>query len=218
MRSLIEREGADIQELDGEGNTPLHWAVYTPDSPRHLSVAQYLLDSGANMDAGNQLEGQTPLMWACIAGNVPAVLLLKERGADLHQEDQRGYNALQHAAQYNEALVCYYLIKRGGVSVDATDHAGHTALHWASYLGHENLTRLLVNCRASINLQDIDGNTPLHWAATKGQEGAARILLELGADSEVEDREGLIPSEAAERKGYFGLANRIWEQSSFYGY
>lgn len=217
VQRQIESDNADPNTLDDDKNSALHWAVFYPFSHSHMKILQILVDAGAELNMANESEGQSPLHWAAIAGNSSAATYLLEHGADLHQEDKRGYNALQHAAQYNEALLCYYFIQKG-IYVDATDHEGHTALHWASYLGHDRLIRLLVNCRASINQQDNQGYTPLHWASIKGQNMATRVLLEMGADATILDKQGCTADEVSKRRGHFGLAYNIFRFAKFYSY
>jgi ankyrin repeat protein len=72
-----------------------------------------------------------------------------------------------------------------GIPIDSIDNEGHTALHWAAYIGHEGLVRLLVKQQAHIDQQDDQGFTPLHWAASKGNRTVARTLIELGASTDL---------------------------------
>jgi len=61
-------------------------------------------------------------------------------------------------------------------------------MHWAAYIGHEGLVRLLVRLQAHIDQQDDQGFTPLHWAASKGNRTVARTLIELGASIDIKVR------------------------------
>ena len=57
------------------------------------------------------------------------------------------------------------------IPVNATDHAGNTALHWASHSGHvECLLKLIESCGnvLQFSLKNRLGDTPLHMAAFKG--------------------------------------------------
>jgi ankyrin repeat protein len=95
LRILIEEEKNDVNEGDEDGSTPLHWAAYfdrylqlslsaaqlacvsltfslalgsslSLSHPHRLEAISYLLQRGANIDALNTKESQTPLHWACI--------------------------------------------------------------------------------------------------------------------------------------------------------
>ena len=54
--------------LQGDGTTPLHWAVYKDD----LQATQALIRSGANVKAANR-EGATVLSLACINGSAAII-------------------------------------------------------------------------------------------------------------------------------------------------
>jgi len=43
---------------------------------------------------------------------------------------------------------------RSKVPIDAVDHAGHTALHWAVYENREPIVRLLLTLGANVNKPD----------------------------------------------------------------
>lgn len=40
------------------------------------------------------------------------------------------------------------------MAIDAVDHAGHTALHWAVYENFEPIVRLLLSFSANVNKPD----------------------------------------------------------------
>src|ERR1700680_4519787 len=56
--------GADVNAAQGDGTTPLHWAVYKIDA----DLARALLERGAKADAMNNY-GSSPLAEAEKAGN-----------------------------------------------------------------------------------------------------------------------------------------------------
>jgi ankyrin repeat protein len=54
------------------GNTALHWAAYR-NQPK---LVEYLLRAGANPEMANSPDGQTPLHWACVSGNIICASLI----------------------------------------------------------------------------------------------------------------------------------------------
>ena len=80
--------GADLSNVDIEGETLLHLAVSTS-----IDITKFLLDNGANINAVNT-RGFTPLIVATVSKELPAAMLLWERGADLEIKDQYGRSAL----------------------------------------------------------------------------------------------------------------------------
>mmetsp|Transcript_33803 Transcript_33803/g.81958 ORF Transcript_33803/g.81958 Transcript_33803/m.81958 type:complete len:357 (+) Transcript_33803:516-1586(+) len=67
---------------------------------------------------------------------------------------------------------------------------GQTALHLASDHGFEDLAKLLVEKKASVNLQDEDGYTPLHYAVVCERVPLIKLLVDSGADLDLENTEG----------------------------
>src|SRR5215510_8211691 len=63
LRSLIQK-GTNVNSVDGDGTTALHWASYHDD----LEAADLLIRAGAKVNAANDL-GATPLWAACQNGS-----------------------------------------------------------------------------------------------------------------------------------------------------
>lgn len=85
------KAGADIQAQDKEGDTPFYYAL---DWDGHPDSIRMFLDRGIPINGRHK--GLTWLMWAAKAGNVEAVKVLLERGADIHATDPEGNTALHH--------------------------------------------------------------------------------------------------------------------------
>eukprot|EP01095_Lingulamoeba_sp_RSL-Kostka_P015579 TRINITY_DN721_c1_g2_i2.p1 TRINITY_DN721_c1_g2~~TRINITY_DN721_c1_g2_i2.p1 ORF type:complete len:620 (-),score=120.72 TRINITY_DN721_c1_g2_i2:44-1903(-) len=202
----------NINEIDLEGNTGLHWASFLG----HQNVVRWLLDHGADVDIKNKTSQQTALQWACIKSNTTIIFMLLEEGSDLHSVDKDGYTCLHHASQQNDTLLASYLIQKG-IPVNSQDKEGHTPLHWAAYLGLVPMSQILLQYGSDVNKQDNKGFTPLHWAAVKGNIDLARVLLSKGADSSITDIDGFTCNHAAEKKGFFSLSNLLSSYSDYYG-
>lgn len=55
-----------------------------------------------------------------------------------------------------------------GVDVNVKYKNNYTPLHVTTFLGHTEITKLLLENRANVNVKDLDGYTPLHYAVMKG--------------------------------------------------
>src|SRR5262249_14271626 len=76
LRALLQK-GANVNAMEGDGTTALHWAGYRDD----LEAADLLIRAGAKVNAANDL-GATPLWTACENGSESMVRRLLAAGAN----------------------------------------------------------------------------------------------------------------------------------------
>jgi ankyrin repeat protein len=216
--AALERFVAESREIvnarEDDGTMPLHWAALNG----HLSAALLLLSHGALVDAPNKV-GHTPLHWAAIGGHCKVLLHLVLRGADPLKVDSLGHNGLLHAAQYGNALACYFFLHADrfvqaldlppalaahtslATPVSFRDLEGHTALHWAAYRGSLPTVRFLLQEGASLTEADNSGCTALHWSAIRKHSEVAKFLVNEGAPISTVDDQGKTPEAWALEKG-----------------
>ena len=60
----------------------------------------------------------------------------------------------------------------------------------AAYLGHQNITAILLKHGADINIRSSEGRTPLIWCGFRNHTKLAQFLLENGATLDLEDNQG----------------------------
>ena len=106
-----------------------------------------------------------------------------------------GTTQLMRAAHLNNLPRVLQLIQLGAPLdlVDVSD--GFSALHWASWKGHEHVVKALLDGKnegrgATIDLRDTTGWTVLMSASQAGRESVVRLLLSRGAKQELQDHEG----------------------------
>jgi len=66
--------------------------------------------------------------------------------------------------------------------INETDSMGRSALAWAAVGGHEDVVKMLLQCKGSkADTADTQfARTPLLWAAGSGHEGIVKLLLGRG--------------------------------------
>ncbi|CAF1009570.1 unnamed protein product [Adineta ricciae] len=64
--------------------------------------------------------------------------------------------------------------------VNGKDSHGSTALHEASYLGYDDIVRLLINAQCNVLVRDANGATALHRAAAGDRSSTLLILIKEG--------------------------------------
>ena len=90
---LLLLNGANPNERDRSGRTPLHYAVYTRPEVR---VARILLEAGADPNIQDAY-GRTPLHYAVFHDNPRIISLLLRYGADPNIKDNKGMTPLDLA-------------------------------------------------------------------------------------------------------------------------
>ena len=103
---------------------------------------------------------------------------------------------------------------RRGFAINSRGPQGDTALHWVAFHGHEDLTRLLLEIGAEVDIQVRNGNTPLHLAAYAGQMHTAALLLKAQANVAARNFEGLTPLHWAARNGHTEMARLLLEHDA----
>ena len=165
----------------------------------------------AKLDRGTDTvltTGATPLLRAAKAGDVAAVRLLLEKGADVKLATKAGVTPLMIAAGLGtkeedttgrskteaDTIKTITLLLDAGPGIDvinAADNAGRTALHGAALQGYDQVVRFLAERGAKLDVKDQRGFTPLDVAmglaggvgfdgkASNPHESTAALLREL---------------------------------------
>jgi ankyrin repeat protein len=199
--------GADVNGSQGDGTTPLHWAVYKVDR----ELVRELLDHGAKANVTNKY-GSSPLSEAVKLGDVELVRQLLDAGADVESPNGDGQTALMLAARIGAVDVAKLLVERGADVNAKETWRDQTALIWAVDGNYPELTQFLidsgadVNVRASANEWDsqitsepraqyrpVGGLTVLLYAARSGCTRCVRSLIAAGADLDRPTPEGMTP-------------------------
>jgi hypothetical protein len=126
-----------------------------------------------------------------------------------------GRTQLHHCAINGLTSSVKRLLSIRNINVNVKDdYSGWTPLHWATYNGHIEIARLLLQNEADVNAKDKDGRTPLHRTAWYGQiDILFHLLVENGADLEAQDNNGW---RALHEAAWFGHLTFVQELISKY--
>ena len=180
MKILIDA-GADVNETDSQGNSPLIHAAKegknlsnlrlpsakVTQPSNYLTCLGLLLDAGADVNMANK-HGRTGLLLATARGNIKSMEFLLEAGSDINWKDGNGMTALMYVARNREDY-----IKKRIVSDPSA------------------FMKLLLDAGAHVNIANQNGSTALMEAANSGETVCLEMLLKRGADVNLTDRRGL---------------------------
>ncbi|HSR50859.1 MAG TPA: ankyrin repeat domain-containing protein [Acidobacteriota bacterium] len=178
VRMLVEA-GADPNGLDDDG-VPLATAI----AFRCPQAVDALAQAGARLDN---------LVFAAASGDLEAVKVqVDEKGRlrpqagfcdvpwcrSLRDPERAVQQGLVHAAQFGRLPVVGYLVA-SGVDVNAGLEDGITALHEASFMGHIEVVRYLLQQGADPSLRERRyGSSALGWAREGKRKDILKLLLE----------------------------------------
>jgi uncharacterized protein len=223
-RALLKQR-ADVNAVDVEGMTALHWAAHWDD----LGTVRALIRAGARAKVANRY-GVTPLHEACTVGDIAIIEALLDAGADPNAALGEGETPLMTAARTGNAPAVRMLAVRGA-DVNASEKwRGQTALMWAAAENHEGVARLLIELGADVNARSMHyefpaltggnggiihdraegGLTALMFAARQGSIETAERLIAAGANVNVEEPQyGFTPMQTAIFNGHYDFAARL---------
>ncbi len=220
--------GADVNGAQGDGTTPLHWAVYKVD----VELIRLLLERGAKPDVMNNY-GSSPLAEAAKVGNAQLVEILLDAGADVESANQEGQTALMLAARAGSMNVAEVLVGRGA-DVNAREAwRGQTALMWAADSNSPELTRFLIDQGANVDARALHndwpvqmtaeprnqyrptgGMTPPLYAARGGCKECVEAMLDAGADPNKPNPDAVTPLIVAIDNFAYDTAKLLFERGA----
>ena len=177
LKSILKK-GGDINEVDDEYRSPLHWACEN-DS---IELVKILVEAGADVNA-REKNGDIPLITAVRKGRTKICdYLIKHSRVDLNF-------ALYVAAVEGNPEMCKYLISTGGnVNVAHYSYLSWTPLHVAANNGHASVIDVLIQNGADTETRDSNGDTPLCLAAQNGHTKVCERLIQNGAKIDAQNR------------------------------
>jgi ankyrin repeat protein len=175
VRDLL-RNGADVNEAQGDGMTALHWAAERGDR----ELAEVLIYAGANVRAGTRIGGYTPLHIASRNGHAGIVDVLLSANADPNVTTTNSGVAPLHLASASPSVDTVKLLLNAGADVSLVEGAwGQTALIFATAANRVETVHLLLDAGAdsSVTTRVVDA-----VERELGDQAANKRLAEVLAD------------------------------------
>lgn len=195
------------RNVDGHGNTPLHWAAFK-DSVRAIDV---LLSYNVDVNTRAQPSGWAPLHDAAYSDASNAVARLIAAGASVDARSHSGATPLCFAAQEDSPNATRLLLKAGadpslrclgnspGLFIranNADNHqfhsrfSGYSPLHYCAHYNAVNAARVLLyesqqyhhySALELLEIPDLNEKLPIHIAVARGSSLVLKEFLHGGA-------------------------------------
>ncbi|KUL93794.1 ankyrin [Bosea sp. WAO] len=177
--SRLIASGVDLEQRDGQGQTPLLRAV----AGNHVAVAKALLAAGASLNA-QATNQDTPWLLAGASGRSEIIAAMLPLKPDLSIRNRYGGNALIPACE-RAHVETVKLLLTSGIDLDHVNNLGWTCLLEIVILGdggprHQQVAKLVLDAGANPNLADKDGISPLQHARKRGQSEVAKLIAAKG--------------------------------------
>ena len=176
-------EGADLEQADARGITPLMAAL-----------------GGGGLEMASPED--RPGAWG-------ALVDLLHEGSVLHRSHTRV--TILHAAAGSGHLAMVERCLEAGVEVDAESEYGRTPLHDAARCGHLTVVKRLLEAGASPEARDCAGQRPLHLAARGFRFDVLDALLAVSSQVDDPDYLGRRPLLLAARAGLSAYVEPLLE-------
>ena len=167
VRTLLNR-GFDPDTLDPKGLSGLYLALREP-SPK---VAQTLIDWPRTNVEIRTAQDESPLMMACLQGELELAKRLIGRGADVNKP---GWTPLHYAAT-NGHLAVMELLFANNAYIDAESPNGTTPLMMAAQYGSTAAVKRLLDEGADPALKNQLGLTAIDFAHRASRPDAAELI------------------------------------------
>jgi ankyrin repeat protein len=195
VKEFLE-EGVDINAKEGpRGQTALHLAA----SEGHMQVVEFLVENGAHVNAGMNLN-RTAAEMAMDNNHNDIVKLLISKGADV--------SPLHLAIAMKDETKARTLIELS-VNVNQKTQYGTTPLHKAVKAGMKNIVQLLIKKGADVNAKDNWKCTPLNFAIDGGKIDIVRLLIDAGADVNTKSGSDRTPLQYAKQRDLTGIVELL---------
>ncbi|KAI6171397.1 Alpha-latrotoxin-Lt1a-like protein [Aphelenchoides bicaudatus] len=175
---LIEND-TGIDELDADGNTPLHLSLVSSYSDKLVYQAvRRLIEMEADVNIANNY-GMFPLLIATDKNNSALVkLLLQTPSINPNKRYIDNMTALHFSAQFGQENITEQLINHPATNQNAQTFDGITPLQLAVIHGQLDVIKLLCSSsKVKVNAKAAENMTALHYSALIGNPNVTTALL-----------------------------------------
>jgi ankyrin repeat protein len=197
LKRLAAEDPSLLEQRTAAGETALMAALYQ----KQETAAEWLVEAGAPLD----------IFAAAAVGRVDRVEAFATAGSPaVNAYSYDGWTPLHLAAFFGRREAAERLMAAGAdLNAVSRNALRNTPLHAAVAGGHVDVSLLLIDAAADVNVVDAGRHTPFHIAAEAGYLPVARALVARGADAHVVDAEDRTPLARAVARGHTEIVDLI---------
>ncbi len=222
------RAGADVNQAQGDGTTPLLWAINRLD----YEAAEALLAKKANPNAANEF-GALPLTEAARLNDFRLVNMLLDAGAKVDSANPDDETALMLAIKNGNTEMAQTLVNAGANVNNVEKFHNQTPLMYAASAGRAEIVKLLLSKGADVKPRSLYTDWPsqvtseprvqyrsigalnsLMFAIRAGCYNCVEQLVAAGADVNFPTPEGVTPLMLALDNEHNGIAKFLIDKGA----
>jgi len=194
IKSYLINNPNAIKEITSHGVSPLMLSCYFKKPSISLILIEFL--------------GAINLFEAAATGKFDEVAhQIFKNPLTINGFSDDGFTALGLACYFGKEEVARYLVlKSADVNLCSNNGFNVYPIHSSTAGNYVNITKMLIENNANVNVVQQSGVTPLHSAAQNGNVQMIILLLEKGANVNARMEDGKLPADLAKEKGYTEIA------------
>eukprot|EP01006_Ploeotia_vitrea_P057341 TRINITY_DN68171_c4_g2_i1.p1 TRINITY_DN68171_c4_g2~~TRINITY_DN68171_c4_g2_i1.p1 ORF type:complete len:837 (+),score=92.35 TRINITY_DN68171_c4_g2_i1:55-2565(+) len=185
VKELLTCDKLDINAVDLNGQTALHWAASVAGNK---NAVQILLDAGSDIHKASA-DGSTALLYACSFGQAAILRLLVEHGACLQDRAEDNEVGMHLACKRGHLDVVRALMELDPEQAIHHNASGVTPMHMAVRADKPDIVEAILEMSPEfVNITSCDPQpdcTPLLLSVVDGHPKVTQVLLKYQADCNI---------------------------------
>jgi len=117
----------------------------------NINIIKHLIEYGVNINKEDN-DGNSPLFYACLSGNMTVVRYLIEQGANINKLNKYGETPLFYACEDGNEAIVKYLVEQGA-NINKLNIFGETSFFNACKNGSKAMIKYLIEHGADMNIK-----------------------------------------------------------------
>ena len=176
-----EQSISPAHQLEKRGISFTNEAFFNAIKTNDIDATKLFLAGGVSPNLIKKDTGETPIMIAIRAGQLPMVNFLIASGADLNAHDSQGQTLMDLALKQGNTGILKIIMDKVGIGLNTKDDKGQTLLEKTVGMNNVSNAKFLIEQGANVNVRNEEGMTLLDRAVALGNQQMISLLKNAGA-------------------------------------